>query len=175
MAEESNPESVDSTAEPTLPAKLTTHVRNLRTGRQWTQTDLAERAGLSVSTVTNIEIGRTALTVLHLCRFAEAFGTTAAALVSGAEPLPAGESTLLDAVRSGDRAAALDALARAMNLRPEQLVPLPNPSGPGYATEHVADLGRNAARLARSAAVLVGDVDGGDPDHVLAGWTEEQK
>lgn len=174
MAEESNPKPVDSTMEPTLPVDLTTYVRNLRTGRQWTQADLAERAGLSVSTVTNIEIGRTALTVLHLCRFADAFGTTPAALIAGVEPPAAGEAELLDAVRDGDRVAALKALARAMNLRPEQLSPRPNPSSEGYATEHVADLGRNAARLARSAAMLVSDVEGGDADQVLAGWTEEQ-
>lgn len=175
MAEESNPKSVDSAPEPTLPAELIVHVRNLRMERQWTQSDLAERANLSVSTVTNVEIGRTALTVLHLCRFADAFGISPAALLEGAEPPAAGEFELLDAVRSGDRMAALEALARALNLRPEDLATQPDPTGSTYATEHVADLGRNAARLARSAAVLVSDVDGGDVDQVLADWADEQK
>lgn len=129
---------------------------------------------MSLATVTNIETGRTSLTVQHLYRLAAAFGVAPAALLADDPPPALPESELVDAVRRHDRGAALAALARALGLPLGELTPLPNPSSPTYTPANVADLGRNAARLARSAARLLSDAEGADPARLLAEWTDEE-
>ena len=51
-------------------------VRTKRLERGWTQTDLAEKVGLSRTSVTNIEIGRQRILLSDLFDFAAAFGVS---------------------------------------------------------------------------------------------------
>jgi len=51
-------------------------VREHRLRRGWTQTDLAERVGLSRTSITNIEIGRQRILLSDLFDFAAAFGVS---------------------------------------------------------------------------------------------------
>lgn len=51
-------------------------VKTRRLERGWTQTDLAERVGLSRASVTNIEIGRQRVLLSDLFDFARAFGVS---------------------------------------------------------------------------------------------------
>ena len=51
-------------------------VKVMRLERGWTQTDLADRVGLSRTSVTNIEIGRQRVLLSDLFDFASAFGVS---------------------------------------------------------------------------------------------------
>ena len=51
-------------------------VKAKRLERGWTQTDLAEKVGLSRTSVTNIEIGRQRVLLSDLFEFARAFGVS---------------------------------------------------------------------------------------------------
>lgn len=51
-------------------------VKTKRLERGWTQTDLAEKVGLSRTSVTNIEIGRQRVLLSDLFEFARAFGVS---------------------------------------------------------------------------------------------------
>lgn len=107
-----------------------------------------------------------AVTLDHLHQLAQAFDMTTEALL--AERVEPREADLLRAVRSGDRPAAVAALARAMEIAVEDLA-LPDDVPPPSAAQFEA-LGRNAAQLARSAASIVATLKGMAPEALLADW-----
>lgn len=57
-------------------------VKMHRLKRGWTQTDLAEKIGLSRTSITNIEIGRQRVLLSDLFDFAKAFGVTPKSIFS---------------------------------------------------------------------------------------------
>ena len=60
-------------------------VKAQRMKRGWTQTDLAERVGLSRTSVTNIEIGRQRVLLSDLFDFAKAFDVSPKTLFNALE------------------------------------------------------------------------------------------
>jgi XRE family aerobic/anaerobic benzoate catabolism transcriptional regulator len=66
-------------------SRLGAAVRNLRTRRGWSRSVLAERSGVSLRFLAQIERGRGNISYLRLRRVAEALETDAAALILGAE------------------------------------------------------------------------------------------
>jgi transcriptional regulator with XRE-family HTH domain len=62
-------------------------VRELRHRRKLTQTDLAQRAGISLTYVCEIERGRRNPTIAVVVRLAQALGTTPSRLMSRLDPL----------------------------------------------------------------------------------------
>lgn len=110
-----------------------------------------------------------AVTLDHLHQLAQVFDMTAEALL--AERVEPREADLLRAVRSGDRPAAVAALARAMELAVEDLA-LPDDVSSLPAAQFEA-LGRNAAQLAQSAAAIVATLRGKAPEDLLAEWSRE--
>ncbi len=65
---------------------LKERVRQLRKERHWSQEELARRAGTTLSTVRNIETGRTGGRIATLRALAAVFGTTVDALTDGPKP-----------------------------------------------------------------------------------------
>lgn len=77
-------------------------VRAMRRNREWTLQEVANKSGLSVSYLSDIERGRTNPSMATAAKLAEVFGMELAELFEGAElALSAGEYRLLDAWRSG--------------------------------------------------------------------------
>lgn len=76
------------------------NIRRLRRGAQWTQQELAERAGLSVDFISGIERGVQSASIPSLARVAAALQVDLSALVaSGRAPNPASEvQALLDEI-----------------------------------------------------------------------------
>ena len=71
-----------------LLAALGRRARGIRQERGWTLRDVAERSGLSPRFLVQLEAGRGNISVRRLADVARALGTTAAALLSAAEPAP---------------------------------------------------------------------------------------
>lgn len=62
-------------------AAIARNARELRTDRQWSLDQLAQRAGISKGMLVQIEQARTNPSIATLCRLADAFGVTLAQLV----------------------------------------------------------------------------------------------
>lgn len=82
---------------PTRPENkwLAANVRRLRTKREWSQEELAHRAGLSSRAVSVVELAKTDTMLGTVLRLADALETTPGALLKEAKklslpPLPAG-------------------------------------------------------------------------------------
>ena len=58
-------------------------VRKLREAKDWTQEQLAEKAGLDQTYISGIERGERNLTILSIAKLAKALKTTAAGLCEG--------------------------------------------------------------------------------------------
>lgn len=63
-------------------------VREGRTARGWTLRDLAERSGVSVRFLVQLEAGRANISVKRLAELANAFGVTASELLRDSDTLP---------------------------------------------------------------------------------------
>lgn len=149
-------------------ARVGKKLRSLRRQRGWSQTDMAERLNLSMATISNLETGRTQITVDYLVAFAAALGLAPGDFFKEVEAEP-NEQAVISAIRGGDRLAAADALARALGVEVEELVASHQPN-PALPLDQVEAIGRNAAQLAWTAAVVIAGSRGGDPDGVLAMW-----
>jgi len=70
-------------------------IRALRKERSWSQRDLAERLGIHHTTVSEIERGRTQLTLERLNRVVEALGYRGTVALEGLKkrPAPSGEGS----------------------------------------------------------------------------------
>lgn len=141
-------------------------IRRLRKERGWSQADLGERLGTSLSTVSKLENGRTTTNLDHLAMLARAFGTTPDALLAG--HADAAEGRVLAAIRAKDTDEAVEALADALGVTPDRIDLTPRPSVPSAA--QFEDLGRHATLLARSAASIVAAMSGEDAEALLAAW-----
>jgi transcriptional regulator with XRE-family HTH domain len=80
------PVSADADRVPTLSDAIAANVRAERARHRWRQEDLAEKAGLSRSTIGYIEAGRVKVTADYLPGLCRAFGVPLADLVRGADP-----------------------------------------------------------------------------------------
>jgi DNA-binding transcriptional MerR regulator/quercetin dioxygenase-like cupin family protein len=58
------------------PSELGQRLRALRTERQWSLTEVAEKSGLSVSFLSAVERGQSSISVASLFKLADAYGTT---------------------------------------------------------------------------------------------------
>ena len=61
---------------PNTPSELGQRLRALRTERQWSLTEVAEKSGLSVSFLSAVERGQSSISVASLFKLADAYGTT---------------------------------------------------------------------------------------------------
>jgi transcriptional regulator with XRE-family HTH domain len=61
-------------------------IRAERARRAWSQQELADRAGLSRNTVSDIEARKRIVSVDYLLIFCRAFGVPASVLLTGADP-----------------------------------------------------------------------------------------
>jgi XRE family transcriptional regulator, regulator of sulfur utilization len=61
--------------------KFGARVRGLRHAREWTQEDLADKAGLNVVQISHLEGGRNEAKLTTILRLAKAFGITASELL----------------------------------------------------------------------------------------------
>lgn len=61
------------------------NVRKLREAKDWTQEELAEKAGLDQTYISGIERGERNLTILSIAKLANALKSTAADLCEGIE------------------------------------------------------------------------------------------
>jgi transcriptional regulator with XRE-family HTH domain len=64
---------------------IAANVRAERARRRWSQQELADRSGLSRSTIADLEIGTRRITADHLPVLCRAFGVTFAEMIRGAE------------------------------------------------------------------------------------------
>lgn len=71
--------------EVTLADHVAAAVRAERARRKWTQAELSERAGLSATTIGDLEQGKRAVRVDDLPKLCRAFGLSLATLVQGAD------------------------------------------------------------------------------------------
>lgn len=71
---------------PTLSDAIAANVRAERARRRWRQEDLAERTGLSRSTIGYIESGRVKVTADYIPALCRAFELPLSDLASGADP-----------------------------------------------------------------------------------------
>jgi transcriptional regulator with XRE-family HTH domain len=71
---------------PTLSDAIAANVRAERARRRWHQVELARRAGLSRTTVGDIEAGKRKITADYLPGLCRAFDVTLCDLVRGADP-----------------------------------------------------------------------------------------
>jgi transcriptional regulator with XRE-family HTH domain len=71
--------------EVTLADHVAAAVRAERARRKWTQVELAQRAGLSATTIGDLEQGKRAVRVDDLPRLCRAFGLPLASLTQGAD------------------------------------------------------------------------------------------
>jgi transcriptional regulator with XRE-family HTH domain len=69
---------------PDLKDVVALNLRRMRQGKGWTQEELADRVGLSVRYVGQVERGQASMSVTVLGQFADALGTEATELVRGA-------------------------------------------------------------------------------------------
>lgn len=69
-----------------LEQQLGQNVRDLRTGRGWSQNDLAKEVGLTRSSIANLEAGRQNISLAILESLATAFRVPAGHLLSDAGP-----------------------------------------------------------------------------------------
>lgn len=74
-----------STPHPALKS-LGQHIRHLRTGKKWTQEDLAGECGLDRSYVSGLEVGRRNPTYLNLLRLAKALAVPLVTLLDLGSP-----------------------------------------------------------------------------------------
>ncbi len=147
-------------------------IRRLRKARAWSQADLGERLGTSLSTVSKLENGRTTTNLDHLALLARAFDTTPDALLAG--HADAREGQVLAAIRAGDTAGAVEALAEALGVGVEQ-IGLPSPPEAGPNAAQFEALGRHAAQLARSAAAIVAATSDADAEALLSAWVDAEQ
>lgn len=96
---------------------MRSRLKEIRTRAGMTQTELAERAGVTQSTVSKIEVGRGDGDADTLARIAEALGVRPADLVS--EDGPPEDETHHAAPSMAARAGWAEVLARAKSLAPE--------------------------------------------------------
>jgi transcriptional regulator with XRE-family HTH domain len=71
---------------PNLSDAVAANVRAERARRRWHQGELAERAGMSRTTLGDIEAGKRKVTADYLPGLCRALGVPLAALVAGADP-----------------------------------------------------------------------------------------
>jgi transcriptional regulator with XRE-family HTH domain len=64
---------------------IAANVRAERARRRWSQQELADRSGLSRSTIADLEIGTRRITADHLPVLCRAFGVTFAEMIRGAD------------------------------------------------------------------------------------------
>lgn len=67
-------------------ARLRANLRRLREERAWTQAEAAERCGMKFQQLSQVESGRSNVTLVTLCRLARGLGVDVAALLA-AQPL----------------------------------------------------------------------------------------
>jgi len=91
-------------------------VSEARTGRGWTLRELAERSGVSVRFLVQLESGRGNISIRRLADLADAFGVTASDLLREAEPLPPRIIALLG-LRGAGKTTIGKQLARRLHLR----------------------------------------------------------
>lgn len=72
-----------SAAAATTEGQIAGRIRDLRRSADWTQAELAERAGLATETISRIETGRRGLSVASLCWIAQALGVRPQTLLEG--------------------------------------------------------------------------------------------
>lgn len=80
------PGPADPCRVPTLSDHVAASVRAERARRRWTQAQLAERAGLSRTTVGDIETGKRQLTLNQVAALCRAMSVPLAILAAGASP-----------------------------------------------------------------------------------------
>ena len=68
--------------QPDLLARLGIRIRILRRRLEWTQAELAERAGIDRSFLADVERGKRNISILNLALIAESLGVTLAQLFS---------------------------------------------------------------------------------------------
>lgn len=71
---------------PTFSDHVAAGVRAERARRRWTQTDLAERAGMSRTAVGDVEAGKRQVTANMIVKFCRALGVPLSVLAAGADP-----------------------------------------------------------------------------------------
>ena len=96
---------------------LAARVREIRTGRGWTLRDLAERSGVSVRFLVQLEGARGNISVKRLADLANAFRTTPADLLRETEYDPPTEIVALLGLRGAGKTTIGRQLARRMHVR----------------------------------------------------------
>ena len=92
-------------------------VREARTARNWTLRDLAERSGVSLRFLGQLEAGRANISVKRLAEIAEAFGITASELLRVSDdPVPSQVVALLG-LRGAGKTTIGRHLARRLHMR----------------------------------------------------------
>lgn len=147
-------------------AQIGKKLRILRRQRGWSQTDLGEHVGLSMATISNLETGRTQITVDYLAQFADALGCSPGDFFDD-EPTAADEQAVILAIRSGDSSAAVEALAQALGMAVEVAA---TRGAPSYPLGQLEDLGRKATQFVHAAAGLVAGAKGQPLEAVVAEW-----
>lgn len=66
-------------------ARLRANLRRLREERGWTQAEAAERCGMSFQQLSQVESGRSNVTLVTLCRLARGLGVDLADLVAATQ------------------------------------------------------------------------------------------
>ena len=110
---------------------LGARIREARTARHWTMRDLAERSGVSLRFLVQLEAGRANISVKRLGEIAAAFGVTAAELLRESDDLiPPGVIALLG-LRGAGKTTIGRHLARRLHVRFVEL---------DRRIEHIADM-----------------------------------
>jgi ribosome-binding protein aMBF1 (putative translation factor) len=78
-------QSADAHSMSRLSDVIAANVRAERARRRWSQQELADRSGLSRSTIADLEIGTRRITADHLPVLCRAFGVTFAEMIRGAD------------------------------------------------------------------------------------------
>ena len=92
-------------------------VREGRIARGWTLRDLAERSGVSVRFLVQLESGRANISVKRLAEIATAFGVTAADLLRDADAVPPPSVVALLGLRGAGKTTIGRHLARRLHVR----------------------------------------------------------
>lgn len=96
---------------------LGARVREARTARQWTLRDLAERSGVSLRFLVQLEAGRANISVKRLAEIAAAFGVTAAELLRESDDVVPSSVVALLGLRGAGKTTIGRHLARRLHVR----------------------------------------------------------
>jgi XRE family aerobic/anaerobic benzoate catabolism transcriptional regulator len=96
---------------------LGARVREARTSRRWTLRDLAERSGVSLRFLVQLEAGRANISVKRLAEIAAAFGVTAAELLRDSEDVVPSSVVALLGLRGAGKTTIGRHVARRLHVR----------------------------------------------------------